>query len=142
MFEIGTIKYGLELGYANEAEVKSAVSDYLTYAMNQGKLWFCRLNAGDFIELRGETRRRIKGAPKGTSDYIVIQGGEVQMVHIIQQKIHKTQPVAFVTFIECKSTKGKQSPDQLEFEEMITKLNCRYFIVRSVEELQEALERE
>ncbi len=122
-----------------EGEVKKGVEDDLQIARNQGKLWYCRLNAGDFIEVRGGSRRRIKGAGKGTADFIVIQGGEVQMIHRIQQKVHKSYPVAFVTFIECKSTKGKQSPVQVEFEEMITKFNCRYAIVRSVDELQAVL---
>lgn len=126
----------------SEAEVKSGVEDYLQIAVNQGKLWFCRLNAGDFIEVRGETRRRVKGAPKGTADFIVIQGGEVQMVHTLHMEIHRTHPVAFVTFIECKSSKGKIRKEQVEFEEQITKLHCRYVIVRNVDELVEALERE
>ena len=124
-----------------EAEVKSGVEEYLQVAMNQGKLWFCRLNAGDFIEVRGETRRRIKGAPKGTADFIVVQYGTIQMYYKAISR-GEPWPVALVTFIECKSAKGKQSPDQLEFGEQITKLNCRYFVVRSVEELEEALERE
>ncbi len=125
-----------------EAQVKQGIEEYLGYAQNQGKLWYCRLNAGDFIDTRGGSRRRIKGAGRGTADFIVIQGGEVQMFHLIQQTIHKRHPVAFVTFIECKSSKGKQSPDQLEFEQMITGFNCRYVIVRNVDELIVALERE
>ena len=130
-----------------EAEVKKGVEDYLQYAMNQGKLWFARLNAGDFIDTRvkeghTETRLRIKGVKAGTADFIVVQGGEVQMVHSTQQRIHKTHPITFVTFIECKSTKGKQAPDQVEFEEQVSKLNCRYHIIRDVDELQEVLKRE
>lgn len=105
-----------------EAEVKKGVEEYLQIAMNQGKLWFERMNAGDFIEVRGETRRRIKGAKKGTADYIVIQTGQTVD--------------AFVMFIEVKSSTGKQSPDQIEFEQMITKFNCQYAIVRSVDELE------
>lgn len=123
----------------SEAQVKSGVEEYLQYAQNQGKLWYCRLNAGDFIEVRGETRRRIRGAPAGTADYIVIQGGEVQMVHLIQQRIHRTHPIAFVTFVECKSSKGKTTKEQEEFAEQVRRLNCKYFIVRDVDELQTAL---
>ncbi|KKM07923.1 hypothetical protein LCGC14_1729110 [marine sediment metagenome] len=111
-----------------EAQVKYAVNEYLETMMAMGKLYFERLNAGNFIEVRGETRRRIKGAKKGTSDFFVIQGGE---------GAHEL--LTFVTFVEVKSSKGKQSPDQLEFEEMITKYHCRYAVVRSVDELQEVL---
>jgi len=122
-----------------EAQIKKGVDDYLTYAMNQGKLWFCRLNAGDFIELRGNSRRRIKGAPPGTADYIVIQHGGIQMYHAIQRRVYKSHSTAIVTFIECKSSEGKQSPAQCKFEKIIALFNCRYFIVRSVEDLQIAL---
>ncbi len=124
-----------------EADVKRGVEEYLQYQQNLGKLWFCRLNAGDFIEVRGETRRRIKGAPKGTADFIVIQYGTIQMYYKAISR-WEPWPVAFVTFIECKSTKGKQSPEQLEFEVMIARHNCRYYIVRSVDDLITALGRE
>jgi len=126
----------------SESEVKYAVNEYLETIKAMGKLWFCRLNAGDFIEERGGSRRRIKGAGKGTADFIVIQGGEVQMFHAIQKSIHAIHPISFVTFIECKSSIGKESPEQKEFEELVTKLNCRYAIVRSVDDVIGVLNRE
>lgn len=124
-----------------EGQVKKAVAEHLQCLMDQGKLWFCRLNAGDFIERRGGSRRRIKGAGAGTADFIVIQGGTVQMYYKVISR-GEPWPIAFVTFIECKSTKGKQEPDQVEFEEKITKLNCKYAIIRDADELQEVLDRE
>ena len=126
-----------------EAEVKKGVEDYLQYLMNQGKLWYARLNAGDIpIENKDGSRRMFKGVKAGTADFIVIQGGEVQMVHTTQQRIHKTHPIAFVTFIECKSTKGKIREEQEEFAEQIKSLNCKYFVVRDADEMQGILERE
>ena len=113
----------------SEAQVKRACEDYLEIMKAQGRLVYFRLNAGDFIETRGGSRRRIKGAGKGTADFIVIQSG-----------VGSHKPFVFVYFIEIKATKGKQSPEQKEFEEMVTKLSCRYHIVRSVDELIEALE--
>lgn len=129
---------GIEI---TEAEVKKGVEDYLQYAVNQGKLWFARLNAGDiYIPNKDGSHRLFKGVKPGTADYIVIQGGEAQLV--IQKEVHRTRPVAFVTFIECKSSTGKQRPDQIEFEQQITGFNCRYAIVRSVAELEEVLQSE
>jgi hypothetical protein len=122
-----------------EAEVKRGCEDYLEVMRSQGKLWFCRLNAGDFIEVRGDIRRRIKGAPAGTADLIVIQPGNIQIFHAMQRKIHKEYKLAFVTFVECKSTKGKATKKQNEFEEFVTGLHCRYVVVRSVDELIEIL---
>lgn len=109
-----------------ESEVKKGVEDWLQYAMNQGKLWFARLNAGDiFIPNKDGSNRLFKGVGKGTADYIVIQIGQPLLT--------------YVTFIEIKSTKGKQKPEQREFELMIDKFNCRYTIVRSVDELEQLL---
>ncbi len=126
----------------SEAEVKRGVEDYLQYAMNQGKLWFARLNAGNFVVDKDESSERmIKGVQAGTADIIVIQSGEVSLEYMGKQR-GPAVPVSFTTFIECKSTKGEQSQIQKEFEEKIIKLNCRYAVVRSVEELQEVLKRE
>ena len=122
----------------SESQVKQACEEYLQYQMNQEKLWYARLNAGDFIETRGDTRRRIKGAGKGTADLIVIQPVNIQ-THYKGQARGKAHLTTRVTFVECKSSKGKQSPDQVEFEGMITNLHCRYTIVRSADELIEIL---
>lgn len=119
-----------------EAEVKKGVEKYLKTLMGYGKLWYSRLNAGTFGS------HHIKGAAPGTADLIVIQPGEVQMMHMVSREIHRAHPVVFVTFVECKATKGKQSPAQKEFEAMVNNLHCRYCIVRSVDELQEVLKRE
>lgn len=125
----------------SEAEVKRGVTDYLEIMQAQGRLVYFRLNAGDFIEVRGNTRRRIKGAPKGTFDFIVIQPGQVHVEYIGKQYGPEV-PVSFVTFIECKSSKGKTTKEQDEFAAQVTKLHCRCHIVRSVDELQEVLKRE
>ena len=122
-----------------EAEVKKEVEALLKILTTQGKVWYERMNAGAIIRGRHNVMR---GAKKGTADFIVIQGGEVQMRHGVQQTVHAKHPIAFVTFIECKSSTGKQKPDQIEFEKMIVQFNCRYAIVRSVEELKAVLDRE
>ena len=127
----------------SEAQVKQGCEEYLQYAMNQGKLWFSRMNAGSFIAGQGTpSERMIKGAGKGTADLIVIQPGEVHIKHLIHDLIGASHPITLVTFIECKSTKGKQSKEQKKFEELVTKLHCRYAIVRSVDDLQEVLKHE
>lgn len=40
-------------------------------------------------------------------------------------------------FIECKSPKGKQSPDQQEFEQRIKEAGCIYLLIRDVTELMD-----
>ena len=125
-----------------ESEVKRGVEEYLQYAKNQGKLWWSRLNAGDiYIKNKDDSMRVFKGAGAGTSDLIVIQPGQIHLEYMGEQE-GPVAPVAFVTFVECKSTKGKQSKEQEEFEIKALAYNCRYAIVRSVEDLQEVLKRE
>jgi len=104
----------------SEADLKRTVTDYLEYQQNAGKLLYFRLNAGDFIELRGNTRRRVKGCMAGTSDLEIIKDGK---------------PI----FIELKSAKGKISPEQNAFKILVEEQGASYSIVRSLEELEKIL---
>lgn len=126
----------------SEAEVKQGVEHYLTIMQNQGRLFFLRLNSGVAFMPAGNGKfYKIQLCPKGTADLMVIQGGQVQFSY--RGKLHgEPHGIACVTFIELKKAKGKQSKEQVEFQEMITGFHCRYAVVRSVEELQEVLERE
>jgi hypothetical protein len=121
-------------GKVLEADLKRAVSDYLQIGENQGKWVHLRLNSGDFIEVRGDTRRRIKGCPKGTADYIVLQATWVNAY-----PTHINVNYCRAIFLELKSKKGKQSKEQKEFEIKVGKERCEYFVVRSIEELEEIL---
>ena len=56
------------------------------------------------------------GAYKGIPDIIACKNGQT-------------------LFIECKSPKGKQSPDQQEFEQRIKEARCKYLLVRDVTDL-------
>lgn len=123
----------------SEADVKLAVEQWLQYQANQGNLYFERLNAGDYIEARGESRRRIKGAKKGTSDFFVLQAANVQPSYFGAKK-GQPYPICRVTFIEIKRpVGGRQSDDQRAFQEKVTMFHSRYVIVRSVDELSEVL---
>uniref|UniRef100_A0A6M3XS64 VRR-NUC domain-containing protein n=1 Tax=viral metagenome TaxID=1070528 RepID=A0A6M3XS64_9ZZZZ len=113
-----------------ESELKHAVEEYLQFQQNLGRLLFLRLNAGDFIEARGETRRRIKGCPKGTADLLVLQGYESASP---EECCDSCVPI----FLELKSDTGKQRPEQLDFQGMVEEQNAEYHIVRSVEEVME-----
>ncbi len=112
-----------------EADLKLAVEDYLTYKQNAGELMFLRLNAGDFIEVRGSTRRRVKGCPAGTADFEVIKGDIDTML----------RPRCKVIFLELKSEKGKTTEAQDEFADLVRKQGANYFVIRDVEELCEKL---
>lgn len=111
-----------------EAQLKSAVEDYLQIQMNQGLLYFDRLNSGDFIEVRGNSRRRIKGCRKGTADFFVLT------------KFQCGLWIPRIIFLELKSFKGRSAPEQMAFKVMIEEQMAEYFIIQSVEELMKILE--
>ena len=112
----------------SEGDLKSAVRDYLQILQNQGKLIFLQLNAGDFIEVRGNTRRRVRGCPAGTADYIVIRSCRSRFQG-------DSCILRLVDFIETKSRKGRQTPEQKEFQRLVGAQGCGYHLVRSLEEL-------
>ena len=41
-----------------------------------------------------------------------------------------------VLFIECKDEKGRQQPNQIEFEKTVTALGFKYYLVRSLDEFK------
>lgn len=118
-----------------EAQVKHDCEQYLKKLMGYGKLWYCRLNAGTFGR-----HHNIQGVAKGTADIMVIHAGQHTLEYMGVQK-GPVVPVALVTFVELKSSDGKLRKEQIEFEAQITGFHCRYVVVRSLTDLQEALER-
>jgi hypothetical protein len=104
-----------------ESELKSVIVDYLEICQRQGKLYWDRLNSGDFIEVRGPTRRRVKGCRKGTADLFILSDSRV-------------------IFLELKSEKGKQTETQKEFEMTMKLYGNEYYIVKSFEDLETILE--
>lgn len=54
---------------------------------------------------------------------------------IIACRKNSTGAYGQVLFIECKAPKGKQSPDQIEFERRIKEAGCIYLLVRDVTDL-------
>lgn len=105
----------------SEKDIQKACIEYLQMLRNQGKLLFVRNNsfAGSFSR------------PDGSQGYIRnnMPGSPDLFVFIRNETLH----------IECKSTTGTQSPDQKEWERKATKLNHKYYTIRSVEELAKVL---
>jgi len=104
-----------------ESELKSMVVDYLEICQRQGRLYWDRLNSGDFIECRGPTRRRVKGCRPGTADLFILSDDRL-------------------IFVELKAGRGKQTEEQKDFEMMIKLFGFEYYVVRSFEDLETILE--
>lgn len=116
-----------------ESDIKRAIDDFLQYGQNAGRWVFLRLNAGEFIEVRGKTRRRIKGCPKGTADFLALRWFGYGHDGIMEGTSCR------VIFIEVKSPTGRQSKDQIIFQGLVEAQGAEYHLIRSVEELQKKL---
>lgn len=116
-----------------EAQVKKAVEEYLKYGENQGKWIFHRLQCGSRLIDYGDHKQKIQFCEAGTADYEVIQG------KTDHEYWNHPFPFCVVTYLEIKSTTGKQSPDQVAFCQKAMKQNCRYYIVRDASLLEEIL---
>ena len=105
----------------SEKDTLKSCIDYLQILRNQGKLLFVRNNsvAGNFMRpdcSQGYIRNNMPGSP----DIFVFMN---------KQTIH----------LELKSTTGKQTPEQKEWERIATKLNHKYYTIRSLDELVKIL---
>ena len=105
----------------SEKETQKACINYLQMLYNQGKLLFVRNNS-----FQGNFSR-----PDGSQGYIRnnMPGSPDLFVFVNKETLH----------LELKSSTGKQSPDQLAWEQAATKLGHKYYTIRSVEELVKVL---
>ncbi len=113
-----------------EADLKRSVRDYLEYGTNQGKWYADSLFSGEAIEVRGETRRRIRGCRAGTADFMVLQADD------LWDGVHATRiPACRIMYIELKGEKRKQRPEQEAFQKLIESQGASYHIIRDVDDL-------
>ena len=94
---------------------------YVPLRANSGEFW-----QGVLATLDGQRiltkLKSIKGMPEGTSDIICIM------------------PNGRVAWIECKTLKGKQREAQIRFQQMLESLGHKYYIMRSVEDINKLAE--
>lgn len=104
-----------------ESQIQSIIIDYLIYMENQGKLFFQRTNNTPIYQ-ENRFRRLAKGQKKGFPDIILCYRG---------------------TFVglEVKTDAGKQSKEQVWNERKIKENKGYYFIVRSLDDVKEVLEK-
>jgi len=97
-----------------ESLIQSAIEQYLRLMENMGQLVFVKQNSG--ATKIGD--RFIRYGKAGAPDFMVYLSGGV-CVHL-----------------EVKNEKGKQNPNQLEYQAKVEKLGHRYCLVRSVDEVE------
>ena len=74
-------------------------------------------------DLREQLKKKATGLMKGVSDTVIVFPNKV-------------------VFCEFKDLKGKQRPDQKLFQDKIILLGHDYWVVRSIEEFKELIEKE
>lgn len=106
-----------QLPKASESQIQSAICDYL----ETRRRFFFRLNnipAFNRSDGGGFTMRKLpKHTPRGLPDIVVVVGG-------------------IFYALEVKSAIGKQSPDQKLIQADIEKHGGKYFVVRSIDDVE------
>jgi len=104
-----------------ESQLSAQVKAYLEILESQGKLFWLRLNAGQFVfEDKDGKRRHYSGVRKGCSDFLILMPG-----HVI--------------FLELKSTTGKMSEYQKEFANLVNFFGAEYRVAKDFDRVQEIL---
>lgn len=105
----------------HESGIQTAILHYLALLENQGKVYAFRNNSfRGFIQRRNGTKGFIKNNKRGVPDIIMCYKG------------------CFVG-LEVKTEKGRQSQTQKEAEQAINEAGGYYYIVRSVDDVDEVL---
>lgn len=97
-----------------ESDVQKAILDYLRY---RGIFCFKNNTVGIY---KRDTGAYIPSQSKGSPDIICVVDGK------------------FIG-IEVKGPSGRQSPDQIEFQERLERAGGRYIVARSIDDVEHAL---
>ena len=114
-----------------ENDIQRTIKNYLQVLENQGKLMFIRNNSGA-MPVKGQNgkMRYIKFGKKGSAD-ILVWKPSAEWDDLAYRGVNVVRAIA----LEVKSSIGKISPAQKEWQEKFEKLGGEYYIVRSVEEV-------
>lgn len=118
-------------GYRPELGKEGVMAACLTL-LTIHRIWHRRMNSGA-IRLTNETTgktRMFRANKKGTADILCTP----QSLHIPTNTLWlEGSPV--LLWIECKSSTGKRTPEQIEFEKEVTAAGHEYLVVNDVQQL-------
>lgn len=99
----------------SETQIQSSICEYLA----RRKHLFHRANQIPVYDVkRGTYRAFPKYSLKGFPDILVLTDG------------------GFAVFLEVKAQKGRQSPEQKEFQKRCEEKGCEYHVVRSIDDVR------
>jgi hypothetical protein len=107
-----------------EKDLQRLVLDWLSAQ----RIWHIRLNTGAMSGSHKGKRWFVKFGKPGMADILAYPRGP-------QYRRWEEVP----TWIELKATKGKQSVEQLAFQDEVQEAGMSYVLARSLEEVQNAL---
>lgn len=99
----------------SESEIQNTILEYLT---RKGYRCWRQNSAGIYSEKGEYWRKPSKYSLSGISDIIVLSEGKAY-------------------FIEVKTAKGKQRPDQEDFQAFVESAGCEYILARCLEDVME-----
>ena len=121
----------------SESELLSGVLELLQYLQNQGKLVHMRLNSGSVIVPGKNKNYRIKLAPEGTADVLVIRKRDKRVSLMPKSDLLVSMPTTEETqiyFIETKAPDGgKQSDAQIKFQKQVEAQGAIYMLVKNLD---------
>lgn len=109
-----------------EQQILNSILDYL--AMR--KIWHRRMNTGAVISEYNGKKRMIRYGSVGMADVLAVTDSDCSEYPFS----HK-----LVWWLEVKTPTGKQSDAQREFEIEVGTQGHKYFVVRSIEDVETAL---
>ena len=120
----------------SESDLVRSIRDYLTILEKQGTIcWFERLNSGKILQSvdnrsGGITKYMVNLCRPGTPDFIVVSLTEL----LDYPEGEGNTFVPTINFLECKTAKGKLTPEQKEFQ-IACEGWAKYHVIRDVEEV-------
>ena len=112
-----------------ESELVRSIRELLTILKWNGTIsWWERLNSGQILKQAGPVRYMVQLCQTGTPDFIVCW----RRPYTYGKCRH-----TIVDFLECKTAKGKQTPEQKEFENSCNFPECwaNYYVIRDLDEV-------
>lgn len=100
----------------SESEIQRQICEWLEYH----NCFFTRINNQGNYSKKGDFYYKNKYQKNGIADILVIKKG-------------------IITFIEVKSKTGKQSEEQIQFQKEVESQGAKYLLVKSLDEVIEAL---
>jgi hypothetical protein len=116
----------MEASVRREHSLQVAVNHMLELVLDPEKTWYSAVDHAAQLSARYGAERKRRGVKRGLPDFIIIYDSSMRGTTVLG--------------LELKVGRGALSPEQRAVRDAWTDLGQRYFVARSLEEVQETLE--